>query len=257
MKQNFTEPLRLGDFGLQRQQLEDKAIILLREYYTIDDDIKLQSAYAQGDDLPLEPRVTANLRSEEDGRDVLWELHAKPLNERQDRIATTVLSYVRGAQVTYATKQRVERLVSRVSAVTRDDQEQLDLFVRMLRDAIGEPDDTRLNNMEALVDRRWKMIDDARQELQRLKQNKKYIGDTLAFLASKWPEYHQVLWLKYVEDKTIQKVCEKMALSEDMYRRLRYRAMSEFLQRVSHILPVLQVGKAEKKHKQGRKTPAE
>lgn len=245
---NLTQPL----FKMMtRHELEEKAAILLREFYTIDDDIEVQKKVVNGDNLP-EPRTTAFLRCDEDDERILFQMQAEVLSEGQSRIVETVSRYVDGSKITYATKQRVEKIVRHVSADTQFEQEIVDMFTVMLRESMGEIDDTRLNDIEILVERRWRLIDRARVESNRLKKNKLHIGEALRIVEEKFPQSHRLLWLKYVEERNVYEVYEALNLNKDTYDTARTKAMEQFLSKCP-ALEELQTNRRSGKHKPGRK----
>lgn len=246
-----------------RHELEDKAAILLREYYTIDDDIEVQREMANGNNLP-EPRVTPALHIDEPAhvQNELRVLHEfsvgvsreripSPLSDGETEIAKIVSRYVKTNGSGYATIERVHRTVSRLAGSTREEQEVLKLFSVMLHEAKGEFDDTRLNDIEILVERRWNLIERARLELNRLEKNKYHVGRALRMVEGKYPESYELLWLKYVQDYTVHKVSDVMRLMTDrVYQTARDNAMERFLYRCP-MMEELETRKSDVKHKRG------
>ena len=265
------------DFDVETADvLESKAMILLREYRTIDADIALYELRAKGDGLLMQPSVTHAFGEDEDDIDVLWALTHDAYTESEELVNKTLARYLspellrsklhKGAQSIlpanhdyYASCARIRRLLASVNPQSLDDKEILDGVAAMLDERLGDPEEmaaVHLTDTEQMAVRRWKEIERARDVLTKLKENRDAVRATLTLMERWFPAEERVLRLRYIEERTMDETMDAMCLSEWTYRALRSSAMKRFISRTVGIVS-LQTGALDKNpylHKRGPKT---
>lgn len=228
--------------------LESKAMILLREFRTLDADIRFYERRARGDGLLIQPSVTRRLGAPEDDEDVLWALATDTLTASEQDVLRVLGRYLspdllradlRGKSrllpedhTFYATVLRIRAVLAEVAPQTSEDKEIVDGVMAMLEERMGDPEDRKavhLTETERAAVMRWKEIERARGVLLHLRENREKVGAALDHIETCWPDEHRILTLRYIEGCTTAETMDRMLLSEWMYRDLRKRAMIRFL----------------------------
>ena len=235
------------------EAIESKAMILLREYRTIDADIALYESRAMGDGLLIQPSVTHALGEDEDDIDVLWALTHEEYTESEELVNRTLARYLtpellrtklhKGAQSIlpanhdyYASVARVRLLLASVNPQSLDDKEILDGVMAMLDERLGDPEEmaaVHLTDTEQMAVRRWKEIERARDVLAKLRENRDAVRATLTLMERWFAQEERVLRLRYIEERTMDETMDAMCLSEHPYKDLRTKAMKRFISRTS------------------------
>ena len=235
------------------EEIESKAMILLREYRTIDADIALYELRAKGDGLLVQPSVTHALGEDEDDIDVLWSLTHDAYTESEELVNRTLARYLtpellrmrlhKGDQSIlsanhdyYASYARIRLLLASVNPQSLDDKEILDGVAAMLDERLGDPEEmaaVHLTDTEQIAVRRWKEIERARDVLAKLRENRDAVRATLTLMEKWWPQEERLLRLRYIEERTMDETMDAMRLSEHPYKDLRTKAMQRFISRTN------------------------
>lgn len=249
--------------GVETEQFskrEEELISLLEEHYTIDEQIAIWQARANGDDLIHEPRITA-APPVEDVLERFWQLKKEgapldaqlremesvigPLSEKGQLLVDVVKKHIDGNRFgeyffTYhakkdkvfrrATFQRVADILQETYSEDKEEEEILQAFYVTLREAQGE-EAVPLTKTEQLAIVREDEIAMARLKLRTLKAHKSAVSYALSVLEVKYAEYHKLLWNKYVLGKRVTEVCELLGngspLTEREYGTRRKKALVE------------------------------
>ncbi len=235
------------------EAIESKAMILLREYRTIDADIALYELRAKGDGLLVQPSVTHALGEDEDDIDVLWSLTHDAYTESEELVNRTLARYLtpellrmrihKGAQSIlpanhdyYASYARIRLLLVSVNPQSLDDKEILDGVAAMLDERLGDPEEmaaVHLTDTEQMAVRRWKEIERARDVLAKLRENRDAVRATLMLMEHWWPQEERLLRLRYIEERTMDETMDELRIDRHPYEDLRRKAMNRFISRTS------------------------
>ncbi len=233
------------------EAIESKAMILLREYRTIDADIALYESRAKGDGLLIQPSVTHALGEDEDDIDVLWALTHEEYTESEELVNRTLARYLtpellrtrlhKGAQSIlpanhdyYASCARIRLLLASVNPQSVDDKEILDGVSAMLDERLGDPEEmaaVHLTDTEQMAVRRWKEIERARSVLVKLRANRDAVRATLTLMEQWFPMEEKVLRLRYIEERTMDETMDELGIDRHPYEDLRRKAMNRFISR--------------------------
>ena len=229
------QPQLEWDFGCNFSELEQKAMMLLAEYYTVEVDIEYQERRAKGIGLPIEPQIINRYGVDEDSLEVIDSL-AEPLTEGQALVTDTASRYLNGDKYQYATIHRVYHDMQHIKPQTRDEKELMDGFTMMLSERIeAQGEHVELTNIEDIAIRREPLIMQAREELARLRLLQESVGYALENMERKYPSEYLLLWHEYVERLPTQEVAviiggaETPSTSKE-YRIKRNNAFEHFLQ---------------------------
>ena len=229
------QPQLEWDFGCNFSALEQKAMMLLAEYYTIDEDIEYQERRAKGIGLPIEPSIINRYGVDEDSQQAIESLQF-PLTDGQALVADVVSRYVDVDKHHYATIHRIHADMQRITPLTRDDKELTDGFTMMLSERIeAQGEHVALTSTEQIAIRREPLITQARDELARLRLLQELVGAALAKMERKYPSEYLLLWHEYVEAMPTQEVAAIIGGAEapptpQEYRTNRRNAFEYFLQ---------------------------
>lgn len=222
---------------------------LLKKYRTLDSDIRLNEQWANGEGLLVEPSITAQPPREEDIL-VLAELATQELSEGQRRIVEVVQSCVKGElgskmgdsgkgrqSTQYITKYRLSIRIEDAQPDNEEDQRILDDFNAMLREKIGELW-VDLTQTERYAIMREIPIQQARQRLSTLKMHKVAMDNAMKELKKWYPEYHEILTLRYIEQKQAKEVASELNVSESQEYRNRMAALMQLRYRLPNSMMI-------------------
>ncbi|WP_206922983.1 hypothetical protein [Alicyclobacillus suci] len=217
----------------QFTEREKWIIARLREYYTIDREIRVTEAHARGDNLPIEPSVTATAPRDDDPI-VRRILKQDVLPTEAKKVVDTIQTYVSPDEFRYAATYRVVRRLSDIKAVASEHEERIQMALKLLRERYGDPEEyLELTDTERLAIKREAYIQAARERLPILLKRKRIIGETLNDLQRYYPEWWTILWYKYVLGKSEKETQERAArngvpLTPQEYRTSRRDALHQF-----------------------------
>ncbi len=223
------------DFGCNFSVLEQKAMMLLAEYYSVEVDIEYQERRAKGIGLPIEPQIINRYGVDEDSLEAIDSL-AEPLTDGQALVTDTASRYLNGDKYQYATIHRIYRDMQHIKPQTRDEKELTDGFTMMLSERIeAQGERVELTNVEQIAIRREPLIMQARDELARLRLLQEAVRFALDNMERKYPSEYLLLWHEYVERLPTQEVAAIIGGSEtptspQEYRTKRRNAFEHFLQ---------------------------
>lgn len=235
----------MGAVAIQDFQTAEKAVIAaLGEYRAIEARIRVYERQARGDGLLIEARVTQRVLDEDDTY-VLARLK-EPLNERQQRIVEAVLKNAPIDHVgQFATYKRVADMLARTVSDDKGDDELLQLFFAMLREAQGE-ELVPLTSVERLAAAREMAIAKARQRLAYYLDRKRAIDGALSELRSLSDYAYQLVSMRYIDGLDLEEVQRKLGglrnhggfpLTRKEWLRDRRRAMELLIE----LMPVMEV----------------
>lgn len=210
---------------------EKKIRALLRDYRTIDRRIEYLERLARGDELVHESRITAAPLDKFDA----WEDLAQSIGATLEGVSASTLDFFAARnvretpqqqetrennqriinellpdkQLTYSTSYRIVRLLSDTKCVDEKDEDARKAIVAALEERIGE-ERVELTDTEQIAIIREQEIDEARQKLRTLREQREHIRFALETMEVFYPEAHTILWHYYVMDKPRPEVC-KMA----------------------------------------------
>ena len=229
------EPQLEWDFGCNFSELEQKAMMLLAEYYTVEEDIDFQERRAKGIGLPIEPQIINRYGVDEDSQQAIESLQI-PLTDGQALVSDVVSHYVDVGKHQYATIHRIHADIQHITPLTRDDKELTDGFAKMLSERIeAQGERVELTNIEQIAIRREPFITQAKDELARLRLLQEAVRFALDNMERKYPSEYLLLWHEYVERLPTQEVAAIIGGSEtptspQEYRTKRRNAFEHFLQ---------------------------
>lgn len=232
------------DIDVETLTRREKFIIKrLREYRTIDADIKVQERLMRGIGLLNEPRITAAPLSKQDYMRYLCRVGVK-LTDDEKEIVDAMKRYInpldfvtyfdrtKRVRFNYATAARVANKLKTTFADDKGDDERLQAAFEILSQ---EPDETflHLTDTEQVVDRRLSEREEAEERYNILVERKEIIQQALALMQQYEHEGYIILWHRYVMDEHWIKVRELAArngvpLSEREYRNARGKALTKF-----------------------------
>ncbi len=240
------------DFGDEPTELEVKAMHLLQEYYTVDEDIKFFSRRAKGNGIWIEPSLTSRYGVDDDSPEVRLyrkltqsshhiEVSAEvmreiALTEQEQLVADTVKIHMDTSKHQYATTLRIAADSANARADTREEQEIINGFCRMMEERLQAQDERiSMTSTEQIASRRESIIEGAKTELARLQLLKEEVGSALGSMQEKYPSEFLLLWHAYVEGTPAQEVSAIIGgattpLTEKEYRIKRLNAFEHFLQ---------------------------
>lgn len=239
-----------GDIVVQQIQMEldiaaedfserEKRLIQhLRDYRTIDADIRAQQRLAEGFGLLSEPRITPAAPE----RDYLPMVKHMKLKRTQSEIeiAATVERHINPSNFGngYASALRVAReLRGTFSDDPEEDarlQDAYALLTERHRETFDEP---KLTDTEQVAERRIEERERAQERLELLEFRKNTIAGALADMSDFHREWYLILWHKYVMGVPYNEVCQMILrkgkngespLTPDEYRLSRKKALQQF-----------------------------
>ncbi|MCL6445788.1 MAG: hypothetical protein K6T83_20460 [Alicyclobacillus sp.] len=214
----------------------------LREFRTIEADIRVQERLMRGVGLLHEPRIT----SAPPVVDRMQELATIELSPREKELVDTLRRYVSLADfakydedtgritLTYASAERVTRALKRLDDRHIDpaDRDRLQAVQGLLARHIGE-EYVHLTDTEKVADIRLKERAKAEAKYRVLCERRDIIAEALAMMERWRPRWHALLWHRYVMDESRDKVCILLArdgvpLTLKEYRGEREKALRQF-----------------------------
>ncbi|MFB5192669.1 hypothetical protein [Alicyclobacillus fastidiosus] len=235
MQQQEQKP-RQEEFDLDVESFSDREELIihrLREFYTIDRDIRVAQEWARGDNLPYEPTVTASAPRDDDPI-VRRILQQDVLPAMAQEVVNSVKSYVSPDEFHYAASYRVMRHLERIEPMNCDDEAHINIVLKLLRERYGDQEEyLELTETEKLAIKREAYILEARERLPILLERKRIIGQVMEDLKTYFPEWWTILHYKYVLRKHWKTVCHKAArdgvdLTKDEYILARRKALLQF-----------------------------
>lgn len=232
------------DLGVETfSKREQRIIERLKEFRTIDADIRLQERLSQGIGLIHEPRITPMAQQQD-----LLHLYrfVSDLSDQEREIAATVQQFVSGDVLgtrlsgkserdtkpsQYATSIRVAKKLGRMESDDPKEDERLEYAYQLFSRQGGE--DVPLTDVEKMVILREAEIAQAREMLEILTDTRDTIQFALSEMERWFPEWHLILWHKYVLCKHWMEVCSIAArqgqpLTPEEYRLSRKKALKQF-----------------------------
>ncbi|WAH38602.1 hypothetical protein [Alicyclobacillus dauci] len=235
MQQQEAKP-KQETFDLEVESFSDREKLIirrLREFYTIDRDIREAEEWARGDNLPFEPSITASAPRDDDPI-VRRILQHDVLPPEAQKVVNSVQTYVSPDEFHYAATYRVTRRLERIEPVTWEHEEHIEMVLKLLKERYGEPEEyLELTETERLAIKREAYIMDARERLPILRERKRIIKQAMDDLEMYYPEWWTILHYKYVLRKHWKTVCKVAArdgvpLTDEEYRLSRKKALHQF-----------------------------
>lgn len=219
------------DLDVESFSKREKLIVQrLKEYRTMDADIRLQERLSCGIGLKHQPSASAK-PPERDYLPMLSHLPSEISGEEQE-VAATVARYISKDEFRYASSIRV---AGRLRNTFVDDVEEDNKLQIAFETLAQKPTDEylHLTDTERLASLREEEIENARGMLKLLMGRKETICFSLEEIAQWYPEWHAILWHKYVMGKSWIVVCEIAArggipLTPEEYRLSRRKALKQF-----------------------------
>lgn len=212
---------------------EKRLIQHLKDFRTIDADIRAQQRLVDGIGLINEPRITPA------GPERDYLPYAKHINIKRTQaeieIAATVERHVNPGNVKgYATAGRVSRILRETFSDDKEEdmrlQDAYGLLTERHRETFDEP---KLTDTEQVADRRLQERERAAVRLDGLLRVKKIVGGALTDMQEFHEEWYKILWFRYVQGEYWVDVCriaarKGNALTKDEYIRARTKAIHRF-----------------------------
>jgi hypothetical protein len=217
-------------------QREKWLVEKLKDFAVIDEDI--EACQNMIDAGPSIPSIT--IRPPDEDEDVIDRMTGMSLKQLeaegrqrellhtdwQKETASTIERHVDATSWRYVTTRRVHRVLSNTYSDDRDE----DYRIRDAADAMKQPDDpyVHLTPTERAMVQYEKATDDARKQIVVLEKRRYIITRALATMEVKYPDWHRLLYERYVQGEKYQWYLSHYSISERTYRTERKNALKKF-----------------------------
>jgi len=242
------------------KQMEEKAMAVLADYRTLESALRLARSHAAGDGIPIEPRVTPALRTEEDDVEVLWKLSREGLSEAQCQMVAVLERHL-PSTMTYATRKRVYDKARNLAVQSSADKPWVDAFVALLGERCNREEEyLPWTSTESIALRREPWIARARAEVARLEAIDRAVTPVLQMMNDRDPLAYLLLRHQYIEGLPVNEVRRNLGrfakgnagmLSEWEHRVLRNRAMDNFIAECRNLSSLVTKSRRTKRGSEG------
>ena len=206
-----------------------KSVQLFVEYHQLPHLIPIWEAKAHGDNLAIEPHMTMKWGHEEDNLDALGKL-LEPLTETQEYVVSAVIRHLPLSSPQWGYLSRAFDALKRIEPETRDEKELIDGFIKMIEERLQDRENVPMTSTERYASMREREIEQARQEVARLRENERILLPVITYMRYWMPISYALLFHHYVEGLTQDETCEKVkfrgaSLTENEFRKARQKGI--------------------------------
>jgi hypothetical protein len=212
-----------------------KAIQLFQEFHDFPYLVPIWEAKAKGDGLTHEPRITTMWRADEDDPYALAKL-IDPLNDREQLIVDTVQKRLPSSDYRYYYISRAYDLLKKTVGDTRDENELIQGLFMMLHEVQESHEYVPMTETELYAVLRKREIDNARDELERLKKNERILAPVITLMKNRMKIPYDVLYYHYYEKFSQHETCEMVknrgvSLTPDEFRKAREEGVKALIEK--------------------------